>query len=344
MPPGSSRVPVEAMCRRPWVCGLLLVLLAGCRRPAPVEEVSREPSTVATAGHEEGSPTAGARVREGRGGSGAAGEQARTEEAAAAAGGAGCSARRPFVSPGDEPEKHLSLPAPFASYSACEVLAAIYPDYDLATERSAAVGGTVRADRAALVRYPEGLRIAVLTYQGEEAEQEMLCGGCSASARVALLAESAGRLAVVARGTETIDHGGYENSLQFAAPIAVSEGESLLLLDALHSGGTAPGRHVLHGFRLVGPELRRVLRWRSAAAGLGAGENRVEVSAIPTPTRGPKPLADLDFPWRRAVCLFDQKAGDFVCPAAKAIGTEKLRFDGQTYRLTGARVRVDFFD
>jgi hypothetical protein len=248
------------------------------------------------------------------------------------------------VSPGKEAEKYLTLPAPFAEATVCEVLKAIYPDYDPATERSVAAGGAVRADRVALVPSPEGPRLAVVLYRGEQAELDMLCGACRADGHLFLVGLTAGRLALVARGTETIGHGGYENSLRFSAPIEVREGESLLTLEAVHAAGTAPARHVLHGFRLVGPELRRVLRWRSAASGLGAGDQHVTVSALPTPTRGPKPLADLRFPWRRRVCPFDPEDSPSDCPESKLIGIETLRFDGQTYRLLGPRVRVEFLD
>jgi hypothetical protein len=316
--------------------GLLLVAVValGCGRGAPksgpggAAEGQAGPAAASSAGGAPGAPPVSA-----------------AEVAPPAPSPAACPARRPFSDLGSEADRRLVLPAPFAGFDACDVLSALYPDYDRQTERSASAGGAVRADKAFLFRTRGRELLAVTRYAGADAEQGMLCGCCSAKALVALLEAQGGRLARVAEGDQPVDHGGLNDGVTLAATqLPVREGEELLTLDAAHSCGTSPGRHFVHGFRLQGSELRRVLSWRTAASGMGPGADLVSVTATPVPRKGKGDLFDLAFPWTRAPCPFDEGAGDYVCKGGKPIGTELLRFDGTTYRLAGARAHVDFFD
>jgi hypothetical protein len=261
---------------------------------------------------------------------------------------AACPAVRPFMDLSeDTAEKRLALPAPFANFDACDVLAAIHPDYDPQTEASAKAGGRVRADKAfVFVLRTSGRELLVVTrYIGADAEQGMLCGCCSAKAHVALLEARGGRLALVADADQPIEHGGLNDGVTLASTqLAIRDGEELLTLDASHSCGTSPGRHYLHAFRLQGSELRQVLHHRASASGMGVDANLVRVAAAPAPRKGKGDLFDIAFPWTRAPCPFDDAAGDYVCKAPTPIGTEVLRFDGRAYRLIGPRLRLELFD
>lgn len=242
-------------------------------------------------------------------------------------------------------EKRLTLPAPFASFNACDALLAIHPDYDPQTEASAKAGGRVRADKAFVFRTSGRALLAVTRYMGPDAEQSMMCGCCSAEARVALLEARGGRLALVADADQPIEHGGINDGISLAAAqLAIRQGEELLTFDAAHACGTSPGRHYLHAFRLQGSELRQVLRHRASASGMDVNANLVRVAATPTPRKGKGEFFDIVLSWTRAPCPFDDAAGDYVCKAPAPIGTEILRFDGRTYRLAGAPLRLELFD
>ncbi|HEU4538581.1 MAG TPA: hypothetical protein VFS00_30885, partial [Polyangiaceae bacterium] len=79
------------------------------------------------------------------------------------------------------------LPEPFAPFTSCDALGAIFADYDRATERSEVAGGLVRVDRARRWRWGGRELLALLFYQGEDAAADVICGQCRVRARLALL-------------------------------------------------------------------------------------------------------------------------------------------------------------
>jgi hypothetical protein len=77
---------------------------------------------------------------------------------------------------------------------------------------------------------------------------------------------------------------------------------------------------------------------------MGVDANLVRVAAAPAPRKGKGEFFVIVFSLTRAPCPFDYAAGDYVCKAAVPVGTEPLRFDGRTYRLAGAPLRLELFD
>ena len=98
-------------------------------------------------------------------------------------------------------EEPLLLPHSFAEFTLCDVLVAMFPDFDASVESSAAAGGTVRVDRVRQWDTSARTLLVVAHYIGEDADAEFVCGGCRVNARLAALERSGTAHTLVARGT-----------------------------------------------------------------------------------------------------------------------------------------------
>ena len=250
-----------------------------------------------------------------------------------------CKATRAFTGLAGSTE-YLKLPAA-AGATACEALEALVPDYDAATE-SSKKDGTVRADEGFSVEVAGRSVWALPYYVGKEAEELFLCGCCEAHAKLALFEVVDGKVAVVARATAPISHAGLGTGLRPSPfKLKLDINRELVLVESANTCGTAPLRKVLHGFTAAQGVLKPVLSWRVGARGSTRVADISEVSAVVSNEEQPGGAFDLLFSWRRADCPFDDKAGEYVCAQPQPYGTERLRFDGSSYKLRGPEAKLE---
>ena len=250
----------------------------------------------------------------------------------------GCKATRAFSALGG-PE--LVTPPPSFGRTACEALRAVVPDYEADTESSPTVGA-VRAGQGFAVEVAGRSVWALPYYVGKDAEESFLCGCCEAKANLALVAVASGAVEVVAKAAAPIPHAGLGTELEPSSlRLKLDDKRELVLLQSEFTCGTAPLRRVLHGFTLDGKKLTPVLEWFVGARGSTGVADVSEVSATVTNAERAGGPFDLVFTWTRSLCPFDDKAGEYVCGNGKPSGTELLRFDGSSYKLSGPRAKLE---
>jgi hypothetical protein len=256
-----------------------------------------------------------------------------------------CKATRAFSSL--QGTEYLALPAQLA-IDACAALTAIFPDYDAQPQSSVVAGGTVRAGDGFSVMLDGRAVLALPYYTGEIAEEMFLCGCCTAKAGLALLDVVDGKVSLIAKASKPVEHAGLGTGLKpSSAQLVFDDKESLITLETAHTCGTAPLRRYLHAFRVANGKLAEVLDWRVGARGTTGVADISEVTATVTnapATSASKGPRELVFTWQRALCPFDDKAGDYLCGQPTPAGSERLHFNGNRYVLNGPRAKLEHFD
>ncbi|MCU0683342.1 MAG: hypothetical protein MUF34_14075 [Polyangiaceae bacterium] len=251
-----------------------------------------------------------------------------------------CAHRPPFEELDEAPPLAPKLPEPFARFTPCDALAAIFADYDAATETTAAAGGVVRIDRAR--RWGQGTRdlLAVLYYQGADATAGFVCGQCRVRAQLALLESRGDALTLVATGTPW--HPGDDITALFdgradfdSAEYTLGGGETLLGLRARWSTGMPGTWTNLTLYRLEGQTLTSVFSYGVEwfANGMGEDHERIASALSMVPRAGG--ASDLVLRTTRERCHFDPAAVgpvSLVCGPRRPVGAERWRLDGKAYR------------
>lgn len=322
---------------------LLALVLASCDAPDRPSAAKDAPRADAPSGAPSSAPTGPASASAA---AVSAPEPAGTPAVASAAapGRRACWATEAFTTRGGQAK--LALPASYAPLDACDALTSVFSDYDPTTESAASAGGAVRGHRAFEVTLGGRSLLVLSFYTGTAAEEGLLCGCCEAAAQVAVFERARGALPLVARTKTPIPHGGLGTGVSlFPTSLELDGSEGLLVLEAGTTCGNAPLRRVVHGFRVDGTALTPVLTWRVGARGVGAsGLDVVEVNAAVRNEPRKDGPNDVVFAWSRAPCPFDDAAGSYVCKPGVPQGSERLRFDGKTYKLQGPRARLELLD
>ncbi len=240
--------------------------------------------------------------------------------------------------------EHAKLPAGVPA-TVCDAISTLFSDYDASSETSVAAGGALRAGGSFMVTLGGRTLVALPHYTGEIAKESFLCGCCEAKASLALLELSAGKLVVVAKTLKPIAHAGLGTGLT-ASPLKLrlDDTRELVLVESAHTCGTAPLRRILHGLEVDGQKLVPRLEWRVGARGSTGQADVSEVTATVTNEPGPGVAFDLVFAWSRALCPFDQQAGEYVCGPPKPTGSERLRWSGSVYKLHGPEAKLEHFN
>jgi hypothetical protein len=287
----------------------LTTLAAGCRadrRAAPTVEPTPEPRAMTPASNAEPPPRAP------------------------------CDHHRPFALSDATP---LSLPAPFDALTPCDVLAAVYPDYDGAVETSAAAGGKVRIDQARRWDVPGRPLLAVLYYLGDDAEAEFVCGQCRVAAHVAVVEQRGAALALVAKGADpwqpNVDALFNGRATFDAAPYPFTSADSLLAVRTPWSTGMPGFWTNLTLYRLDGAALSIAFEYGVAwsASGMGTEDDDDVISEISFEPRSGGPN-DLRVKTTETRCHIDlaTPALTRACGKPRSVGAERWRFDGKAYR------------
>lgn len=246
-----------------------------------------------------------------------------------------CAHRRPFGEPGP-----LSLPDPYASFSACDVLAAMFSDYDSASEKAASAGGTVRIDQAKLWDTGGRKLLAVTFYRGEDAELEFICGQCRVLPRVAVVERRDERLVLIGQRLD-LWHPAPDITALFdgralfdLAQYRLAEGDELLGVRVPWSTGM-PGVWIeLALMRLNGDTVSVVfeqqVRW--AASGMGVEDDDEVVSEVSLAPRAVGP-SDLLLTTSELRCRpeFSGPQPTAKCKPAQNLGRQRWRFDGNAF-------------
>lgn len=324
--------PSPCPWRALWPLAFAAMALSCGRRPSADPRVERDRD----GGAVPGSPDASSRPEATPRGSPVPGGSL-----ASALKGSPCPHRRPFAGL-DEASAPFALPEPFARFTPCDALAAVFADYDSAAETSASAGGVVRIDRAR--RWAQGGRelLAVLYYVGDDATADFICGQCRVRSHLALIEVRGAALALVA--TAAPWHPADEIAALFngqaefePAEYALNEQESLLGVRVPWSTGM-PGTWInLTLFHLQGGALTKVFGYGVDwyANGMGVDDERV-ASALST-APGPKGSNDLVVHTTEERCHLDPPGPDPAafsrsCTPPRRVGTERWRFDGKAFR------------
>lgn len=251
--------------------------------------------------------------------------------------------RRAFQFQEDEKEEDepLLLPHPFAEFTLCDVLVAIFPDFDTAVERSTAAGGTVRVDHIGQWVTSKRTLLVVAHYIGEDAEAEFVCGSCRVNPQLAVLERSGTTLTLVVRGTVPgwgPDAGLFHGRTEFdPRSYSFQYDETLLGMRTPWSYGMMGGTTRLSLFRLVGPQLSLVfddkLEW--VASGMGLDDD--VVSADVSQQRRASGADDLVLTIHQSRCRWEEDKR--VCGPQKLATQQRWRFDSKhkRYRQIGGK-------
>lgn len=231
-------------------------------------------------------------------------------------------------------EEPLLLPHSFAEFTLCDVLVAIFPDFDTSVERSAAAGGTVRVDRVRQWVTSARTLLVVAHYIGEDADAEFVCGGCRVNPRLAVLERSGTALTLVARGTVPgWDPDGllYGRTEFDSRSYSFQGDETLLGMRTPWSYGMMGGTTRLSLFRLEGTQLSLVfddrLEW--VASGMGLEDDDVVSVAVSQQRRASGP-DDIVLTVHQARCRWEDYKR--VCGPKKLAAQQRWRFDSKQYR------------
>lgn len=250
-----------------------------------------------------------------------------------------CAHKRPFET--GEAEAQLALPAPFEAFTPCDVLRAIHPDYDEATGKSPAAGGTVRIDQARVWTVRGRNLLAVLVYRGSEADSAFVCGMCRVAAHVAVVEKRGATLAVVGKpadpwGPKPEIEALFNGRAEFdGAEYPFTPGEPMLAIRTPWSTGMAGTWTNLTLYRLNGEAIEKVFEYRIAwdASGMGTQDDDLVQSRITFEPRAGAP-SDLRLKTTEERCHLDYDKADMprVCKPAQVVGTERWRFEGSAYK------------
>lgn len=229
-------------------------------------------------------------------------------------------------------EEALHFPAPFAAFTLCDVLGAIFPDFQRSNERSVAAGGTVRIDRASRWDTSGRSFLAVTYYVGEDAEIGMICGGCRVDPKIAVLERRGNAISLVARGSVPgwDPFGLFNGRAEFApTPFAFQANETLLALQTPWSYGMMGSTIRLDLFRLDGANLHLIfegrLKWLAAEG--GPEDDMVTATITPQPrSTGPN---DILVKFVEARCHIEPT---YTCEPGTPRGSQRWRFHGQEYK------------
>lgn len=229
-------------------------------------------------------------------------------------------------------ENPLQFPEPFAAFTPCDVIAAMFPDFEPAHERSSSAGGTVRLDRARRWDSAGRVLLAVTYYVGEDADTENLCGGCRVNPQLAIFERNGTAVSLVARTTIPgwDPYGLFNGQADFDSGSFRFEGdESLLGMRTPWSYGMMGHTIWLDVYRLNGGSLSLVYRDRVEwAASSGTDEDDDFVMATVTQQRRHKGPDDILVKVVEAACHWKTKK---VCQHATPKGTQRWRFNGTKY-------------
>lgn len=253
-----------------------------------------------------------------------------------------CKHVRPFEGRLNPPD--LVLPAPYAAFSPCDILRAIFPDYDETTGRSAAAGGSLAIDETSLWPIAGREPLAVLYYSGNEAEMDMVYGQSRVSVHVAVVEKQLGKLTKLGhpkdpwRPKENPDEvlALFNGRAKFASTAySMVAGERLLAIETPWSMGMSGHWAMVTLYRLSGNSVDQVFEHElhTTAKGPGLSDDDIVRSEITFEAKegGPSEVRVVN---TEAICTtdFDKPGEPVTCKKAVVVGREKWRFDGTEYK------------
>jgi hypothetical protein len=299
----------------PGFLALATLAVAGChdkRGGAPTVELGPEPPAIAPSSNAAPPPSVTPPAR------------------------APCAHRRPFSF---SDEVALALPAPFDAFTPCDVLEAVFADYDRALETSAAAGGKVRIDEARRWDVSGRTLLAVVYYLGADAEAEFVCGQCRVAAHVAVVEQRGAALALVAKGTDPwqpkVD-ALFNGRAKFdTTAYAFTTTDPFFAVRTPWSTGMPGFWTNLTLYQLDGASLTIAFEYGVAwsASGMGTEDDDDVISEITFEPRAGGP-SDLRVKTTEVRCHIDlaTPALTRICGKPRPVGAERWRFDGKAYR------------
>lgn len=269
------------------------------------------------------------------------------------------------TNPNNTLPKSASLPREYAAFSASDVLAKVFDDYDLSTGR---IKSTLNADKkSALARIAEAktwnvqaqknlVVLIELATRDDQFDEGGMCGGCAAYSLLAVLKNDNGALRLIAKqqtppfadaeadarnddAPEAIFYSGHDDLRLDLAPYKLTSDETLIGIRKEHIWISAMDwSTTLMLYRIEGQSLKQVFEdtviTREYPKGLD-GKEVIKTVATVTPT--PSKSAFYDYTIDKAVMRCKDANEDWDCDAkhdrveqVKA-NKEIWRFDGKTF-------------
>jgi hypothetical protein len=235
------------------------------------------------------------------------------------------------------------LPAPYGGFTACDVLGAIFPDFDPATGKSTSDDQPVRVDGAETWVVGGRTLLAVTYYVGADADSTFICGGCRVTPHVAIVerggsGRGSDRLALVANGPDPWHPDDSMLALFYGRAELVDDPElasrSLLGVRVPWSHGTPGDRAVLTLYALDAGRLHVVFEqdWYWHARGLSEKDDHVDTTMRFLPRPGARD--DILLRMTESRCEYPSNADDaqLVCSEGKTVGNARYRFKGDRYQ------------
>ena len=250
--------------------------------------------------------------------------------------GSPCSIDRPFPMGAAAPT--ATPPSPFERFTTCDVVEAIFPDFDRTTQRSTAVG-PVRVE--ALRRWDAGGRslLAAIYYTGEQAEMPFLCGSCRVTPHLGVVERNGNSLVLVGKPAQPWhpaeeDEAVFDGQAQFDTSEFAIAGETVIPVLVSWSNGMMGAYQNLTLYRLVSnglvPVFEYRVRWQANGMGTEDDEEVRSTVTVEPHANGP---ADLMVSTVDVRCKPSEGNPEVrKCAAPRKVGAERWRLEGDAYR------------
>jgi hypothetical protein len=248
---------------------------------------------------------------------------------------------RPAFTEDDATAPGPLLPSPYDAFTACDVLGAIFPDFDRATGKSTSTDQSLRVDQARTWAVGDRPLLAVTYYVGADADSTFICGGCRVTPHVAIVERASGgsnRLTLVANGPDPWHPDDSELALFDGRAELVDDPDlasrSLLGVQVPWSHGTPGDRAVLMLYALDAGGLHVVFDqdWFWHARGMGEKDDHVDTTMRFVPRPGA--VDDVLLRMTESRCDYVPAGDDarLVCGKGTTVGSARYRFEGGRYK------------